>query len=161
MVHCSNMVRRRFLRDFDRGRALAWLNDGATVRAVAGRLQVSPSVVWRLKERWLTTGRVKDRPWSGRPRKTDARVERFIVRHALTSRSTTARCIRGWVWVATNISISNQTARKRLHQAQLHSRIPTKLPKHAAAHKRTRRAFSAQYPPWTRVQLVGVLFSDE
>ena len=100
-------------------------------------------------------------PWSGRPRKTIARVDRFIVCQALTSRSITARCIRRWVRVATNINISNQTARKRLHQAQLHSGIPDKRPKHTAAHKRTRRAFSPQHSRWTRVQWAGVLFSDE
>ena len=161
MVHSCNMVRRRFLSDFDRGRALAWLNDGATFRAVAGRLHVSPSVVWRLKERWLTTGRFKNRPRSGRPKTTDARADRFIVRQALTSRSTTARRIRGQVQVATNINISNQTVRKRLHQAQLHSRIPVKRPKHTAAHKRARRAFSVQHSRWTRVQWAGVLFCDE
>ncbi|KAK7110617.1 hypothetical protein V1264_014458 [Littorina saxatilis] len=155
------MVQRRSLPDVDKGRALAWLQRGATYRAVAHRLGVSPSVVWRLQERWRATGRVQDRPRSGRPKKTDARADRYIVRQALTSRTITAERIRGQLRVATNIQVSTQTIRNRLHNVRLRSRVPAKKPKLTPVHKRARRDWSARHSRWTRHQWATVLFSDE
>ncbi|XP_070177781.1 uncharacterized protein [Littorina saxatilis] len=139
------MVQRRSLPDVDKGRALAWLQGGATYRAVAHRLGVSPSVVWRLQERWRATERVQDRPRSGRPKKTDARADRYIVRQALTSRTITAERIRGQLRVATNIQVSTQTIRNRLHNVRLRSRVPAKKPKLTPVHKRARRDWSARH----------------
>ena len=99
VAHYTTMVRRRKLSEADRGRAVAWIQSGFTYRTIAGRLGVSPSVICRLKQRLQTTGRLKERPRPGRPRLTDVRTDRFIVRQALTKRTNTANRIRNLVRV--------------------------------------------------------------
>ena len=57
----------------------------------------------------------------------------YVVLEALTSRITTGNLIRGQPQVATNVRVSDQTVRNRLHQVQRHSRIPIRSPNHKAA----------------------------
>ena len=165
LAHCNSMVQRRKLSDADRGRAVALLQTGFTFKNVAIRLGVSPSVIFRLKQRFLATGRVKERPRSGCPRSTDARADRFIIRQALTSWTNTAKRIRSVLWVTNNLNISVQTVRNRLRAAGLASRVaarrPRHTPAHRAAHRAARRAWSAVRVRWTRQQWSQVLFSDE
>ena len=49
--YCIDMLPRRKLTDFDRARAIAWLQAGMSVRQVAQRLAVSHSVIVRLGRR--------------------------------------------------------------------------------------------------------------
>lgn len=161
LAHCNSMVQRRKLSDADRGRAVALLQTGFTFKNVAIRLGVSPSVIFRLKQRFLATGRVKERPRSGRPRSTDARADRFIIRQALTSRTNTAKRIRSVLRVTNNLNISVQTVRNRLRAAGLASRVAARRPRHTPAHRAARRAWSAVHVRWTRQQWSQVLFSDE
>ena len=55
----------------DRGRAIAWLQDGATQQNVAQSLHVSQRFNGRVCIRFLDTGNVTNRPRSGRPRSTN------------------------------------------------------------------------------------------
>ncbi|KAK7106043.1 hypothetical protein V1264_017346 [Littorina saxatilis] len=61
---------RRHLNLVDRGRALAWVQEGIRLREIAARLGCSHSVIVRLRQRFLATGSVETRPRSGRPRST-------------------------------------------------------------------------------------------
>ena len=70
MVTWNSAMVRRQLSIADRGRALAWLQDGATQRNVAQSLNVSQSVIGRLWQRFQGTGRLNNRRRSGRPRLT-------------------------------------------------------------------------------------------
>ena len=155
------MVQRRKLSDADRGKAIAWLQTGLTIRTVALRLQVSPSVICRLRQRLRATGRVKERQRSGRPRSTDARTDRIIVRQAVTSRINTAKRIKSFLRVTNNVIISDETVRRRLRAAGLASRVAARRPRHTPAHRAARRAWSAVHSRWTRQQWSLVLFSDE
>ena len=110
--HCITMVQRRYLTDVDRGRAIAWLQQRIAVREVARRLGVAPSVICRLQQRWQATGRVQDRPRSGRPRKTTRREDRYITRQATMARTSTARHIRGQLRAATQTNVSVSTIKK-------------------------------------------------
>ena len=155
------MVQRSKLSEADRGKAIAWIQSGFTYRTIGARLGVSPSVICRLKQRLQTTGRVKERPRPGRPRLTDVRTDRFIVRQALTKRTNTANRIRNLVRVTANLNVSENTVRRRLRAAGLSSRVPARRPRLTPAHKAARQAWSARHLRWTRRQWDQVLFSDE
>ena len=155
------MVQRRKLSETDRGRAIAWLQNGSTIRIVSAGLGVSPSVISRLKQRYRATGRVKERRRSGRPRSTDVRTDRYIVRQAVTSRTNTAKRIKSLLRVTTNVHISVNTVRRRLRAAGLASRVPARHPRLTPAHKAARQAWSARHSRWTRREWDQVIFSDE
>jgi len=155
------MVQRRSLTDFDRGRALAWLQERISLRNVARRLRVAPSVICRLQQRLQATGRVQDRPRPGRPKKTMRREDRYVSRQATTSRTSTANRIRGQLRVATRTNVSVQTIRSRLHDMQLQSRRPARRPKLTPAHKRARLRWCRRHGRWTRLQWAQVVFTDE
>ena len=155
------MVQQRKLSEADRGKAIAWIQSGLTYRTIGGRLGVSASVICRLKQRLQTTGRVKERPRPGRPRLTDVRTDRFIVRQALTKRTNTANRIRNLVRVTANLNVSENTVRRRLRAAGLSSRVPARRPRLTPAHKAARQALSTRHFRWTRRQKDQELFSDE
>ena len=72
--HVLTMPARRKLSTFDRGRAIAWLQDRVSTCQVARRLRVSHSVIVRLHQRFLATNNVDERPRSGCPKKTTPRL---------------------------------------------------------------------------------------
>ncbi|KAK7096613.1 hypothetical protein V1264_005889 [Littorina saxatilis] len=77
------MPPRRKLNEFERGRAVAWFQDGVPKREVARRLHVSISVIVRLIQRFTATGRVQERRRPGLPKKTTPREDRLIEQLAL------------------------------------------------------------------------------
>lgn len=159
--HSFTMVGRQKLSMLDRGRAVGWFQHGVGVREIARRLQVSPSVITRLRQRFQATGRVEDRPRPGRPKKTTAREDRLITRQAQAVRTSTANRIRRQLQAATHINVSGQTIRNRLHAAQYHARRPAKRTKLTLAHKRARRNWCRHHVRWVRHQWAVVLFTDE
>jgi len=122
------MPPRRRLSDADRGRALGWLQEGVTLREVGNRLGVTHSVIQRLRDRFNNTGSVQEPRRSGRPRLTTRRQDHFVVLSSLRSRTATANTLRGQLRAASNITVSDQTIRNRLHEANLRSRRPAVRP---------------------------------
>lgn len=155
------MPPRRKLSEMDRGRAIAWLQEGVVVREVAQRLGVSHSVIIRLRQRLQNTGRVQERPRSGRPKITTPREDRYIERQALQERTRSANNIRRRLRNATNTVVSDQTIRNRLHTANLRARRPAIRPRLTDAHRAARRVWCTQHVRWTREQWAQVLFTDE
>ncbi|KAK7099179.1 hypothetical protein V1264_012550 [Littorina saxatilis] len=129
------MPPRRKLNEFEKGRAVAWFQDGVTKREVARRLHVSISVIVRLIQRFTATGRVQERCRPGRPKKTTPREDRLIERLALQTRTASSSIIRRQLRVATNTNISQQTIRNRLHGFNLRSRRPAVRPRLTPAHR--------------------------
>lgn len=161
ILYQTNMPPRRKLGDFDRTRAIAWMQDGVAAREVARRLAVSHSVIIRLRQRHQATGSVQERPRAGRPKKTTQREDRYIRIQALQRRTTTANTIRHHLRGATNTAVSSQTVRRRLHAANIRARRPVKKPKLTAGHRASRLAWCRAHEPWTRAQWGQVLFTDE
>ena len=155
------MPPRRRLSDADRGRAIAWLQEGVAVREVGRRLGVSHSIIQRLRERFNNTRSVQEPRRSGRPRVTTARQDHFIALSALRTRSATANTIRRQLQAASNINVSDQTIRNRLHEANLRSRRAAVRPILTPAHRAVRLAWARRHLAWTRQQWSRVLFSDE
>ena len=73
-VHDKTMVGRQKLSLLDRGRTV----DDLALRKLARLLQVSPSVIVRLRQRFNATGQVQDRSRLGSPKKITAREDRYI-----------------------------------------------------------------------------------
>lgn len=152
---------RRQLSTADRGRAIAWLQDGVTQRNVAQRLDVSQSVIGRLWTRFLDTGNVTNRPRSGRPRSTTQREDRYLTNCALRQRRVTARQLSNHLRTTTGTVISDQTVRNRLRASNLRPRRPVVRPPLLQRHRATRRDWCTRHVRWQRAQWSSVLFSDE
>ena len=144
-----------------RGRALALLDEGIVVRAVSRRLQVSHSVIIRLRDRHVATGSSQERPRSGRPRATTRQQDRHLRISALRDRATTASTLRGRLRTTTGVNVSCNTVRRRLREAGLRSRRPAVRPILSAINRTHRLALARQHVTWTRQQWGRVLFSDE
>lgn len=155
------MPPRRRLNDLDRGRAIALHEQGIAMREIARRLRVSVSVIQRLRDRWRNTGTVRERHRSGRQRKTTRRQDRLVRLSCLRDRSATAQTLRAELRVASNINVSDQTIRNRLHEAGLRSRRPAVRVPLTKNHRYRRRTWAAIHRRWTRSQWARVLFSDE
>ena len=101
-----------------------YLESGWIVPRVARRVGVHQFTIHRLVQRHQQTHAVADRPRSGRPRVTSDRQDRHIVTSYLRDRflpsSSTAQQAIG----THGRPISNDTVRRRLRQAMLHSRRP-------------------------------------
>ena len=134
---------------------------GLSVRAIARRLGKSPSVIQRLKDRWKITGRVQDRPRSGRPRKTTRQQDRHVVVTCLRDRSATARSLRDNLRTASNVTVCTETIRKRLREVGLKSRRPAVQVPPTRNHHNRRVAWATLHRRWTQNQWSKVLFTDE
>lgn len=71
--------------------AIGKLTAGMKVRDVARNFRVNEGTIGRLKRRFHETGRVADRPRSGRPRKTTPSEDRFIVTSSRRNRFMSSR----------------------------------------------------------------------
>ena len=105
------MVARQKLSLLDRGRAVGWMNNELSLGEINRRLQVLVSVISRLRQRFLATGKIKEIPLTGRPRATTGREDRFITRQAQATRTAGAQTIRRQLRNATHTKISTQAVR--------------------------------------------------
>ena len=101
---------------------MAWLQEGVGVREVGRRLQVTHSVIQRLRDRFNNTGSVLEPRRLGRTRMTTRRDDRYVILSALRDRTATANTLRGQLRTATNILVSDQTVPNRLHEVNMRSR---------------------------------------
>ena len=117
----------------DRGRALAWLNDGLSMQEVARHPQVSHSVIQWLQEHFCVSDRQTERSCSGCPCCTSRQDDHFQCISTLHNWSITSNTKRRQVMNAVHINTKASTIRSKLHDAGLHSRsaavrIPLTLP---------------------------------
>ena len=152
---------RRQLSTADRGRAIAWLQDGATQRNVAQRLNVSQSTIGRLWIRFLDTGNVTNRPHSGRSRSTTEREDQYLTNWTLRQCRVTARQVRDHLRTTTGTLIPDQTVRNRLRANNFRPRRPVVRPPLLQRHRATRRDWCTRHVRWQRTQWSSVFFSDE
>ena len=75
----------------DRACAIGQLEAGVPAFRVAASFGVSPGAISKLRAKFCETGEVKDRPRSGRPKKTTPQEDRFLTLAALRNRRLTAR----------------------------------------------------------------------
>ena len=103
------------LTEVQRGQAIALLKQGQRQQQVARHFGVHVSTIERLVRRLRETGRVTDRPRSGRPHVTSQRQNRAIRLAHLRNRHLTA---------TENRRIYPKTVRNRLREFGLRARRP-------------------------------------
>ena len=145
----------------ERLRAIGMIQAGVTHRRVAVALNRDHRIIDRLWDRYIQTGSTMDRPRSGRPRVTSARDDQYIVNCALRQRSLNSRRLREQFRAGTNINVSDQTIRNRLHARNLRARRHVVRQPLTRRHRIARRQWALVHRRWTRAQWRRVMFSDE
>ena len=151
------------LTEVQRGQAIALLMQGQRQQQVARHFGVHVSTIERLVRRLRETGRVADRPRSGRPRVTSQRQDRAIRPALPRNRHLTATETAVNTVGSHNRRIHPKTVRNRLREFGLRARRPNVgLPLDRARRARRMAWVTAQAPrrfplrQWRRV-----FFTDE
>lgn len=153
------MSRRHLTRE-EQIRAVAMLEAGAIQRVVAETLQTGQNVISRLWSRYRTTGDVAERH-TGRNRITTPRQDRFLQNMARRQPNITAMQMVQRLQSDHQLLVSDQTARRRLHEAGLHSRRPLRVPALRRGNRGRRLLWAREHFAWSDEQWSMVLFSDE
>ena len=101
-------------------RAIGMLNAGMTMNAVALNIGYSTRAIRHL----IFTGRMEDRPRSGRPRVTTRGQDRYIRNTHLCNRFPTTTATAAYTHGTHNNRISARTVRNRLREGRLSARRP-------------------------------------
>ena len=163
-VCCLSLLREMVrLSQLDRGRAIALILQGRSQRDVAQQFGVHESTILRLVQRLRATGRITDRPRSGRPRVTmqrqDRRVRLVHLRNRLRTATETAREVIG----TRGRRVCPRTVRNRLRELDLRSRRPYVSPNLTPRRRQRRMQWLRAHAP-NRFRLADwrrVMFSDE
>src|SRR4029434_1954057 len=103
----------------DKACAIGQLEAGVPVRRVAALFCVSPGTISKLRNTFRETSEVKDRPQSGRPRKTTPQKDWYLTLASLRNPRLSSRDLQARFAQRYHRQISDQTVRNRLHMAGL------------------------------------------
>ena len=135
--------------------------EGYSVEQLRQRFNVSRSTIQRLLCRERETGRVDDRPRSGRPRVSTERDDRCLRRMSLANPRLVARNLRQRWRNEHGVTASTQTVARKLSQMGLHGRVAARKPLLSARHRRTRLQWARERLHWTAADWRQHFFTDE
>ncbi|KAL3288145.1 hypothetical protein HHI36_002593 [Cryptolaemus montrouzieri] len=157
---CDSTMERRHLIREEMLQAVGMLQARSSQREVSRVLGSSPSVINRLWSHFNETGSVEER-LTGRFWITTVAQDRFLVIQARRVRTTTASQLAQEISRVHNVHTSNQTVRNRLHEGQLHSRRPLRVPQLTHGNRAARLDWCQEHVNWDQEKWATVLFSDE
>ena len=99
--------------------------------------------------------------WGGRQRSTTQRQDHFVALQARRHPFWTATSLRNDLLNASEVNVSTQTIRNRLHNAGLNSRRACVRVPLTVRHRRERLDWAEDHVTWTQNDWVQVLFTDE
>eukprot|EP00644_Phytophthora_capsici_P015147 jgi/Phyca11/128400/e_gw1.75.31.1 len=144
-----------------RDRVLLKWREGLGTRRISRHLSMHRDTVRSIIKYFKKHGDVTLRRRSGRPPKTDGRLDRRITRTVEQNRFVSAAAIAAQVSKDNGGPISSQTIRNRIHTTGLNGRSARKKPFLSRRHRRLRLAYAKRFhnmkPDWWS----RVLFSDE
>ena len=163
-VYCLSLLREMVrLSQLDRGRVIALILQGRLQRDVAQQFGVHESTISRLVQRLRATGRLTDRPRSGRPRvmtqHQDRRIRLVHLCNRLRTATETAREVIG----THGRSVRPRAVRNRLREFDLRPRRPYVGPNLTPRRRQRRMQWLRAHAP-NRFRLADwrrVMFSDE
>ena len=162
-IYCLSLLREMVrLSQLDRGRAIALILQGRSQRDVALQFGVHGSTISRLVQRLRATGRLTERPRSGRPRVTTQRQDRRIrLVHLINRLRTTTETARE---IGTHgRRVCPRTVGNRLREFDLRPRRPYVGPDLTPRRRQRRMLWLRAHAP-NRFRLADwrrVMFSDE
>ncbi|KAL7643030.1 UNVERIFIED_CONTAM: hypothetical protein RMT77_006319 [Armadillidium vulgare] len=140
-----------------RAKIVALFETGMKKTHISRELGVTLKTVQKWIKRNEEEGDLRDRPRSGGPRCTTPHEDNKIIENARRNPFTNAREIQRQL----QMNCSDETIRRRFHEAGIHHRIPAVKDKLTDQHKAARLAFARKYVQedvnyWSRV-----IFTDE
>lgn len=140
---------------------VALVNEGRSRRSVALQYNLAHGTVNHIYRRYVATGSFVHRPRSGRPRATDIREDRNIVRIAMRNPYLTSNRIAGEVNFFRNVPVNSRTVCRRLREHGLRNCKPAQVPILTSEHRRRRLSFARNHVQWRERDWRRVFFSDE
>lgn len=134
---------------------------GQTDRAVANLFGISHQAVSKICRRYRSGIGLHRLPKSGRPRKTNERQERALIRVVRRDQNKTASDIVVEAKKALGLSISQRTAQRILRRAKLFARRPATKPLLKKCHRKARLAYALAHRHWSAADWYKVVWSDE
>lgn len=145
-----------------RAQAIILLKNGFASREIAAKVGCkSHTTISRLKKKYEETGKVENKPGSGRPRKLNERDERSLIRRLMTKECTTAVQLQKSLKTSDNIEVSTNTVRRALKRNGLVARVKRKKPLLSKKHREKRLKFAKRYKDWTINEWSKIVWSDE
>ncbi|XP_076057331.1 uncharacterized protein LOC143034872 [Oratosquilla oratoria] len=121
-------AKRQQVSEAERNRIVSLHKDELSLSEISRAIGRSRSIVQRIVARFKQSGNVKTLPKTGRPRKTNAREDRTMVRQSMQDRFKTAAEISREMGETSSGTVSRFTVSRRLKQAGLLARVPAEKP---------------------------------